>query len=128
MEKLSLLRCKHCGKIVERLPGVHGCPTMCCGDVMKEMIPNSEEASLEKHVPVVSINSNKIEISVGSTIHPMIDAHYISFIYLLTDKNVYRHDLSSKDEPKATFLLNENEKPLKVYAYCNLHGLWVKEL
>ena len=31
------------------------------------------------------------------------------------------------DAPNVRFLLNE-EKPLAVYAYCNLHGLWKKEL
>ena len=35
--------------------------------------------------------------------------------------------LKAGEEPKATFILAEGEKPVAVYEYCNLHGLWVKE-
>lgn len=128
MEKLHLLRCKHCGKVVELLPGSHGCPTKCCGEPMEEMVPNSVDASKEKHVPVVNVVDNIVSVVVGEAIHPMMDAHHITFIYLVTDKNVYRKDLKSNNEPKAEFALLNDEKPLVVYEYCNLHGFWKKEL
>ena len=35
--------------------------------------------------------------------------------------------LNPGEAPKVLFQLN-NEKPLAVYAYCNLHGLWKTEL
>ncbi len=128
MEKLHLLRCKHCGKVIELLPGSHGCPTKCCGEPMEELIANSIDASKEKHVPVVNVENNVVSVVVGETIHPMMEAHHISFIYLVTDKNVYRKDLKVSEEPKAEFALFGEEKPLVVYEYCNLHGLWKKEL
>ena len=57
----------------------------------------------------------------------MTDEHHIAFIYLVTDKATHRVDLPHDGRPVADFYV-EGEKPLKVYEYCNLHGLWVKEL
>ena len=62
----------------------------------------------------------------------MVQSHFPYFyasyghIYLVTNKNVYRHDLKWNDEPKATFALTEGEEVKEVLAYCNLHGLWKK--
>ena len=33
-----------------------------------------------------------------------------------------------KGMTEAVFALAEGEKPVAVYEYCNLHGLWKKEL
>jgi superoxide reductase len=30
-------------------------------------------------------------------------------------------------KPEADFTVSINERPVAVYEYCNLHGLWVKE-
>ncbi len=51
---------------------------------MNGLVANTVEASVEKHVPVVSIDNNKVKVQVGSTLHPMIQEHHISWIYLLT--------------------------------------------
>lgn len=126
MEELKLLYCTHCKKIVELIPSTHCCPTVCCGENMVELVPNTTEAATEKHIPVVSVKGNTVEVVVGSVVHPMTEIHYIQFIYLVTNKNVYRHDLKWNDEPKATFALTEGEEVKEVLAYCNLHGLWKK--
>lgn len=127
MAELKLLKCDKCGKIVELIPGTHGCQTICCGEPMKEMVANTTDAALEKHVPVVSVDGNHIHVQVGSVEHPMTEEHHIAFIYLVTDKATHRVDLPHDGKPVADFYV-EGEKPLKVYEYCNLHGLWVKEL
>ena len=57
----------------------------------------------------------------------MLDAHYIQFICLETENGVQIKYLKPGQEPKAEFSLN-GEKPVAVYEYCNLHGLWVNEL
>ena len=41
---------------------------------------------------------------------------------------VYTKDVQPTDAPAVSFLLAEGEEPKVVYAYCNLHGLWKKEL
>ncbi len=69
----------------------------------------------------------KIEVVVGGVEHPMTDAHYIEWILLETDKGVQIRHLTPSDAPKAVFEVGEG-KPLAVYEYCNLHGLWKTEL
>ncbi len=125
--ELKILKCKSCGKIIERLPGTHGCPTVCCGSPMVELVANSQEGSLEKHIPVVQIEGNHIHVQVGQVKHPMLEEHSIKFIYLITDKATHRIDLLPGSNPVADFYI-ENETPLKVYEFCNLHGLWEKEI
>lgn len=128
MNSPKIFKCEKCGKMIEVFPNTHCCPTICCGEPMAELKANSVDAALEKHVPAVEIKGNEVIVQVGSVIHPMLDNHYITFIMLVTDKETRRVDLKPGEAPTHTFTLSEGEKPLAVYEYCNLHGLWVKEL
>ena len=47
--------------------------------------------------------------------------------YYIGDKE-YGVALTIDDKPEAKFALVDGDKPVAVYAYCNLHGLWVTEL
>ena len=57
--------CKGCGKIVGMVRPSK-CPVKCCGEPMEEMIPNTTDGALEKHVPVVEINGRDVTVTVGS--------------------------------------------------------------
>lgn len=92
-----------------------------------ELVANTTDAATEKHVPVVTIEGDKVHAVVGSVLHPMTEAHYIGFIALVTNQNVVLKKLNHTGKPEADFVLAEGEKPEAVYEYCNLHGLWVKE-
>ena len=94
---------------------------------LEELKANSKDAAVEKHVPAVSYKDNKVEVVVGDVIHPMLDEHFIQEIVLETNHSTHIRHLKPGEEPKATFVLAEGEKPVAVYEYCNLHGLWVKE-
>ena len=87
---------------------------------------NTVDAAVEKHVPSVSINNNVLDVVVGSVVHPMLEEHYIMFIAVETENGFMVKYLKPNEEPKASFVLNE--KAIAVYEYCNLHGLWKKEL
>ena len=89
-----------------------------------ELTANTQEAALEKHLPVVNIIGNKIEITVGSILHPMTEANLIGSIVLVKKNKVYITNLKSTDKPLTNFILEDGEKPIEVYEYCNLHGLW----
>lgn len=89
---------------------------------MQELLPNTVEASAEKHLPVVKVQKSVVEVSVGSVPHPMTPEHFITFILLETENGFYVKDLTPKDKPEAVFACNE--KPVAVYAFCNLHSLW----
>lgn len=89
---------------------------------------NSTEAATEKHIPVIKVDGKKVHVEVGSVLHPMTEEHHISFIALVTDQKVEMKKLEHTGAPKAYFVLADDEKVLEAYAYCNLHGLWVKKI
>ena len=68
--------CSHCGNIIAFVKD-KGVPVICCGEKMKEIIPGTTDAAVEKHVPVISQEGNIVTVSVGSIEHPMIPEHYI---------------------------------------------------
>ena len=118
--------CKPCGNLVGLVED-KGIPMMCCGEQMQELIPNTVEASAEKHLPAVTVSGSGISVQVGSAPHPMEEAHYISFVYAQTKRGGQRKCLNAGEEPKVSFCFIDDE-PVAVYAYCNLHGLWKTEI
>ena len=117
--------CKHCKNIIAFVKEVNP-NIVCCNEKMVELVPGSVDAAHEKHIPVVDINENKVTVCIGSVEHPMQVEHYIEWIILETTKGVYRKNLNPGEKPEATFVLEEGEKVVSTYEYCNLHGLWVK--
>ena len=117
--------CKGCGKIVGMIRESK-CPTKCCGEPMEEMIPNTTDASQEKHVPVIEEKENEVIVKVGEVAHPMLPEHFIEFIVLHTDQGYKLKHLKPGDAPVASFAILDNEIVFSAYAYCNLHGLWKK--
>ena len=115
--------CETCGKIVAMVKP-SACPTMCCGQAMKEIVPNTTDAAQEKHVPVWSREGNLVKVQVGSAAHPMVAAHYIEWVSLQTKAGNQRKALAPDQAPEVTFALTEGDEVEAVYAYCNLHGLW----
>ena len=118
--------CEHCGNLVGVINDA-GVPMMCCGQKMTQLIPGTVEASVEKHLPVVTVAGNKVKVEIGSVAHPMSEEHSILWVYLQTDKGGQRKNLAVGEAPVAEFSLL-GEKPVAVYAYCNLHGLWKTEV
>ncbi len=126
MKDLKFFICKHCGNLIEMI-SPSGVSVVCCGEPMTELKPNTVEASVEKHLPVVKVEGDTVRAEIGSAPHPMTEQHYIQWISLLTDAGTQRKWLKPGDEPKAEFALS-GEKAVAVYGYCNLHGLWKTEL
>ena len=54
----------------------------------------------------------------------MEDKHYIEWIILQSEKGFQIKYLKPGEEPKANFLLASDDKFVKAFEYCNLHGLW----
>ena len=118
--------CEHCGNMIGMIHDA-GVPMMCCGKKMTRLEPGTVEASHEKHIPVVKVEGNVVNVEIGSVEHPMIEAHSILWVYLQTDKGGQRKNLEVGKAPAVSFALAD-EKPLAVYAYCNLHGLWKADI
>jgi len=126
MKNTKFYICPHCRNIVEMVNDA-GVKPFCCGQKMDELVPNTVEASGEKHIPAVTVKGNVVEVNVGSVDHPMLDVHWIEWVQLVTENGSQRKFLDPGQAPNVKFLLGD-EMPLAVYAYCNLHGLWKKEL
>lgn len=126
MKETKFFICSHCGNIVGMIKDA-GVPLMCCGQKMTKLEAGVVEASQEKHIPTAVVEGNLVKVNVGSVTHPMTPEHLIEWVYLLTDKGGQRKSLTANDTPSVTFAIAD-EKPLAVYAYCNLHGLWKVEL
>jgi len=118
--------CRHCGNIIG-LINASGVPVMCCGEPMEQLVPNTVDASEEKHLPVVTAESDKVKVAIGFAVHPMTDEHSIQWVYLQGQNGGQRKILNPGDAPEVCFALC-GDKPVAVYAYCNLHGLWKTEL
>lgn len=121
---MKFYKCEHCGNIIAMVKDA-GVPVVCCGQKMTELVPNTEDAAQEKHVPVYEQKGNILEVTVGSIEHPMAEEHHIEWIALQTDKGNQRKVLKPGDAPKADFALLDGEEVQAIYAYCNLHGLWM---
>ena len=116
--------CKHCGNIVEKVKD-SGVSVVCCGEKMSELVPGTVEASREKHIPDFKVNGNVVEVNVGSIDHPMVPEHYIEWVSIVTKEGEQRKQLLPGNAPNVKFVLSENDELIAVYAYCNLHGLWM---
>lgn len=121
---MKLLKCMKCGKIVEIIK--EGCPVVeCCGEEMKEVVANSVDAANEKHVPFTQIDGDQVEVRIGEVPHPMEEKHYIEWIAAEYSDSFVKYYLKPGEDAECAF---DYEKGMKIYAYCNLHGLWMKEL
>jgi superoxide reductase len=120
---MTFYKCSVCGKIVAIVKD--GAPeTVCCGQAMAQLVPNTSDGAGEKHVPVAEVNAQTVVVKVGAVEHPMTEAHHIAWIALETSQGNQRKVLDPLGKPETTFALLPGETVKAVYEYCNLHGLW----
>ena len=115
--------CETCGNIITHV-NASGVPVVCCGKPMKELVPGTTDAAVEKHVPVYTVEGNTVTVQVGSVEHPMLDVHFIQWVAVESKEGVQIKYLQPGQAPKAVFALSEGDELVAVYEYCNLHGLW----
>ena len=125
--QVKFYKCMHCGNIAVKVVD-SGVPLDCCGEQMVELIPDTQDAALEKHVPVVTVDGSHIHVNIGSVDHPMEEKHFIEFICLMKNGGYEIHPLAPGDAPSTDFYLGDNEKAVCVYEYCNIRGLWKTDI
>ena len=121
---MKLKKCMKCGAIIRIIEDCNSKKDeiMCCGEKMVDVIPNSTDAAVEKHVPELSVVDNKLVAKVN---HVMDEDHFIEWICFKNgdlEKMVY---FKPGNTAEARFCKTEGTT---VYAYCNKHGLWKKEM
>ena len=122
MTKLNqIYKCNICNNIVEVVHTGVG-ELVCCGQPMELQKENTVDAAKEKHVPVIEKTDTGAKIKIGSDLHPMEAEHYIEWIEVIQDGQVYRKFLKPGDKPEAEFEVEASN--ITARAYCNLHGLW----
>ncbi len=119
----EIYKCSVCGQMVEVLEGTNA-NLVCCGKEMINQKAKSEDSSVEKHVPFVEEIEGGVLVKVGENQdHPMTDEHYIQFIEVITQNEIYRENLKPGDKPQAEFPVAKADI-IEVREFCNLHGLW----
>ncbi len=123
-KELIIKRCKKCGALVKEIKECKcpNCGIVCCGESMETLCPNTTDAAVEKHVPTYEIADNKIIVKVN---HVMEDEHFIEWIAIVTDEKECMVNLKPGQDAECTF---EYVPGSILYAYCNKHGLWKKEV
>lgn len=122
---MKLYYCPHC-KNLELVMYDGGPVPVCCGQEMTLLSPNTVDAATEKHLPVFEKTTDGIKVVVGKVSHPMEKAHYITWIAVTDGQTTELKHLKPGDQPEMTAHFPTDTK-LSIYAYCNLHGLWLTE-
>jgi superoxide reductase len=121
----GIYKCEVCGNIVEVLHEGAG-ELVCCEQPMTFFDEKTADKTTEKHVPLIEKTAKGYKVTVGSTLHPMEEKHYIEWIELVADGVSYRAFLKPGDKPEAEFCVSASK--VSAREYCNVHGLWRGEL
>lgn len=113
---MKIYQCEKCKKVIVSKDEL-------ALDGWVELIPCSTDAAQEKHVPVVTKKCKNVKVDVGSVSHPMTAEHFIEWVAIETEKGYQIKYLTPGSEPVCNFALGDDAL-VRVYAYCNLHGLW----
>ena len=120
----QIYKCEKCGNIVA-VSHVGGGILVCCGQEMNLLEEQTADYKTEKHVPVIEKTDDGYKVTVGSTLHPMVDDHFIEWIEIIADNKIYRQYLKPGNEPIAVFCNKADS--IIAREYCNKHGLWKGE-
>ena len=125
MSELKFFKCMTCGNVVWKVVDGGG-ELVCCGEPMVELVPGTSDGAVEKHVPYLTVDGDRLAVNVGEVDHPMAPEHYICFVLLdCGGGKTEVKFLEPGDAPRAVF--RKPSAPATVYEYCNLHGLWKAE-
>lgn len=120
----EIYKCSVCGNVVSVIE-VGGGTLVCCGVDMRLLEVKTEvQEGKEKHVPVMTIDNNRVTVNIGSVDHPMEEKHYIELIQIVKGNKVLaQKHLYPGMKPTAVFLIDDTEG-ISARELCNVHGLW----
>lgn len=122
---MRLYKCRDTGLLLEEVNNHNNELELSFCSIKGYFPKEYEEGLTEKHITEFERTGNEVKVQVGSIPHPMTSDHYIEHVTLETNKGTYRKNL--KDTPNVVFKIDDDEEILNIYAYCNLHGLWIKK-
>ena len=98
----TFYKCSRCGNIIGLISGDIN-RIMCCGKRMDLLEANTEDASVEKHMPVYEKTGNQIVVKIGEIAHPMEEDHYIQWIALVSERQTTRIRLLPEEPSEVKF-------------------------
>jgi superoxide reductase len=141
---MSIYVCKVCGHI--EFNSVSGNCPVCYAPAEKfeqnnNIFVESEEKSKEaspKHIPSINVikecglipeeSCTDIVVRIGEKLHPMEEAHFITFIdCYIDDKYVSRVMLTPGVWASAVFHIKTTGSKVTIVERCNVHGWWKSE-
>ena len=114
-------KCKKCGEVI-KIFGEKDLDLECCGEKMFTLISNSVDAAIEKHVPTYEVQGDKVLVKVN---HVMEDEHYIDWVAMVSAEKECIKYFKPGEIAETHFKYIPGSV---LYAYCNKHGLWKKEV
>ena len=122
--ELIIKKCKSCGATVKVINdcNCNGCGIVCCGEPMEKLVPNSVDAAVEKHVPTYEKVGDEIIVTVN---HVMEEEHFIEWVCMVEENKEITVEFKPGEKAETKF---HYAKGAMLYAYCNKHGLWKKEV
>lgn len=122
--ELIIKKCKSCGATVKVINdcNCNGCGIVCCGEPMEKLVPNSVDAAVEKHVPTYEKVGDEIIVTVN---HVMEEEHFIEWVCMVEENKEITVEFKPGEKAETKF---SYVKGAMLYAYCNKHGLWKKEV
>ena len=112
MKEYVVRKCMKCGALVRVL---EDCTCDGCGIKLE---PNSTDGVVEKHLPSYVEEDGKVYVTVN---HVMEEDHYIEWISFVYDDIEITTYLTPGKKAVAH---GKYVKGMKIYVYCNKHGLW----
>ena len=82
---------------------------MCCGQKMEELVPNTTDAAVEKHVPVISVEGNRGHCQGQLRGAPHGGCALHQWIALETRQGNQRKPLHPGEKPEAVFALTDGD-------------------
>ena len=122
--ELIIKKCPKCGALIKVIKDCdcQECGVTCCNEPLKELVPDTVDAAIEKHIPVIERVDDILKVRID---HVMEKDHYIEWIAFVSHQTEIFQYLKPGEIASATF---SYEKGAKIYAYCNKHELWVQEV
>ena len=69
-------------------------------------------SAVVKYLPVIKIYQNTVTVEIVVVPYPIMDAHYVIWIYIQTEKDGQRKAFPSDDEPIVDFALTRDDEVL----------------
>lgn len=142
--KTKFYKCPVCGNVMMVCVDSQVVP-VCCGQKMEVLEANRIDEKKESHLPVAEVTTEETvelcsdpfylshlhrryltHVLIGETPHPMMEGHHICFIYYETRRGGQIRYLRLDHPVNECFY--SSDRPTAIYAYCNIHGLWMLEL